>query len=146
WRSWICGCLNSSMASILVNESPTTEFQFHRGLNQRDPLAPYLFILVMESLHLSFSRVINAGIFIGVRVDPSIMISQLFYAYDVVFIGLAINIKKSHLLSVGVPSHFVNEAADLLGCSVMKTPFKSLKLSLMQWSLLEGAFSMVSKM
>nr|GEU67457.1 RNA-directed DNA polymerase, eukaryota, reverse transcriptase zinc-binding domain protein [Tanacetum cinerariifolium] len=129
WRLWIRGCLNSSMASILVNESPTTKFHFHRGLKQRDPLVPYLFILVMESLHLSFSRVIDIGIFTRVRIDPSIMISHLFYADDVVFIGLAINIKKSHLLGVGVPSHFVNEAADLLGCSVMKTPFKYLGIT-----------------
>ncbi|GJT21332.1 RNA-directed DNA polymerase, eukaryota [Tanacetum coccineum] len=87
WRSWIRGCLNSGMASILVNGSPTSEFQFHRGLKQGDPLAPYLFILVMESLHLSFTRVIEAGIFTGVRIDPSTMISHLFYADDVVFIG-----------------------------------------------------------
>ncbi|GJT71875.1 RNA-directed DNA polymerase, eukaryota [Tanacetum coccineum] len=83
----IRGCLNSSMASILVNGSPTSEFQFHRGLKQGGPLAPYLFILVMESLHLYFSRVIDAGIFTGVRIDPSIMISHLFYADDTVFIG-----------------------------------------------------------
>nr|GEV36950.1 putative RNA-directed DNA polymerase, eukaryota, reverse transcriptase zinc-binding domain protein [Tanacetum cinerariifolium] len=118
---------------------------------QGDPLAPYLFILVMESLHLSISRVIDVGIFTGVRIAPSIMISHLFYADDAVFIGewsqenlkgimqmlrcfslmsgLAINIKKSHLLGVGVPSHFVNEATDLLGCSVMKTPFKYLGIT-----------------
>ncbi|GJZ78736.1 RNA-directed DNA polymerase, eukaryota [Tanacetum coccineum] len=65
WRSWIRGCLNSGMASILVNGSPTSEFQFHHGLKQRNPLAPYLFILVMESLHLSFTRVIEASIFTG---------------------------------------------------------------------------------
>nr|GEX18614.1 RNA-directed DNA polymerase, eukaryota [Tanacetum cinerariifolium] len=87
-QAMIRGCLNSSMASILVNGSPTTEFHFHRGLKQGDPLAPYLFILVMESLHLSFSRVIDAGIFTGVRIDPSIMISHLFYADDAVFIGV----------------------------------------------------------
>ncbi|GJW44869.1 RNA-directed DNA polymerase, eukaryota [Tanacetum coccineum] len=74
------------MASILVNGSPTSEFQFHRGLKQGDPLAPYLFILIMESLHLSFSRVIDAGIFTGVRIDSSTMISHLFYADDAVFI------------------------------------------------------------
>ncbi|GJU82120.1 RNA-directed DNA polymerase, eukaryota [Tanacetum coccineum] len=148
WRSWIRGCLNSGMASILVNGSPTSEFQFHRGLKQGDPLAPYLFILVMESLHLSFTRVIEAGIFTGVRIDPSTMISHLFYADDVVFIGewsqdnlkgimhslrcfsllsgLSINIKKSHLLGVGIPASYVNEAASSIGCSVMKAPFKYL--------------------
>nr|GEW44185.1 hypothetical protein [Tanacetum cinerariifolium] len=86
---------------------------------QGDPLAPYLFILVMESLHLSFSRVINAGIFTGVRIDPSIMISHLFYTDDAVFIVI--------FLVWG--SHLVNEAADLLGCSVMKTPFKYLGIT-----------------
>ncbi|GJW08951.1 RNA-directed DNA polymerase, eukaryota [Tanacetum coccineum] len=151
WRSWIRGCLTSSMASILVNGSPTSEFQFHRGLKQGDPLAPYLFILVMESLHLSFSRVIDAGIFTGIRIDPTTMISHLFYADDAVFIGewsqenlngimqmlrcfsllsgLSINIKKSHILGVGIPSSLVNEAASRLGCSVMKVPFKYLGIT-----------------
>nr|GEV22513.1 RNA-directed DNA polymerase, eukaryota, reverse transcriptase zinc-binding domain protein [Tanacetum cinerariifolium] len=32
WRGWIRGCLNSSKASVLVNESLTDEFSFHRGL------------------------------------------------------------------------------------------------------------------
>nr|GFD19165.1 RNA-directed DNA polymerase, eukaryota, reverse transcriptase zinc-binding domain protein [Tanacetum cinerariifolium] len=30
WRGWIQGCLKSSMGSILVNGSPTTEFEFHK--------------------------------------------------------------------------------------------------------------------
>nr|GEY07853.1 RNA-directed DNA polymerase, eukaryota, reverse transcriptase zinc-binding domain protein [Tanacetum cinerariifolium] len=55
WRSWIRGSLSSGKASILVNGSPTSEFHFHRGLKQGDPLVPFLFLLIMESLHLSFS-------------------------------------------------------------------------------------------
>nr|GEW77067.1 zinc finger, CCHC-type [Tanacetum cinerariifolium] len=87
WCSWIQRILNSSMASILVNGSPTKEFQFHRGLKQGDPLAPYLFIIIMESLHLSFSRVIEAGIFTGIKIDSSTTLSRLFYADDAVFIS-----------------------------------------------------------
>ncbi|GKC39288.1 RNA-directed DNA polymerase, eukaryota, partial [Tanacetum coccineum] len=148
WCSWIRGSLNSGMASILVNGSPTSEFHFHRGLKQGDPLAPYLFILIMESLHLSFSRVIDVGIFNGIRIDSSFMLSHLFYADDAVFIGewsqgnlkgiihilrcfsllsgLSINLRKSHLLGVGIPSSCVHEAATSIGCSVMQAPFKYL--------------------
>ncbi|GJU38156.1 RNA-directed DNA polymerase, eukaryota [Tanacetum coccineum] len=138
----------TSMASILVNGSPTKEFKFHRGLKQGDPLAPYLFIIIMESLHLSFSRVIEAGIFTGIKIDSSMTLSHLFYADDAVFIGewsrgnltgimhtlrcfsllsgLSINLKKSQLLGVGIPESQVLEAATLIGCSVLHTPFKYL--------------------
>ncbi|GJZ92833.1 RNA-directed DNA polymerase, eukaryota [Tanacetum coccineum] len=75
------------MASVLVNGSPTVEFQFFRGLKQGDPLAPYLFILVMESLHLSFSRTVDVGIFKGIQIGKDFTLSNLFYVDDAVFIG-----------------------------------------------------------
>nr|GEV20284.1 RNA-directed DNA polymerase, eukaryota [Tanacetum cinerariifolium] len=83
-------------------------------MSSGDPLAPYHFILVMESLHLSVSRVVEAGIFSGIKVDPSLTISHLFYADDVVFIGEWSD-------GVGVPSDLLPEAAVNIGCSVMKT-------------------------
>ncbi|GJX56907.1 RNA-directed DNA polymerase, eukaryota [Tanacetum coccineum] len=125
WRSWITGSLSSGKASVLVNGSPTSEFHFHCGLKQGDPLAPYLFLLVMESLHHSFSRVVEAGFFKGISFNGSTNISHLFYADDAVFIGewssdnlsrvmhalhcfslasgLKLNVHKSHLLGVGIP-------------------------------------------
>ncbi|GJU60430.1 RNA-directed DNA polymerase, eukaryota [Tanacetum coccineum] len=131
WRSWIRGSLVSSKAA-----------------QEGDPLAPFLFILIMESLHLSFSRAIDAGLFTGIKLDSSLSISHLFYADDVVFIGewsngnlsgilnilkcfsllsgLSINLNKSQLLGVGVSDNRVFEAALTLGCSVMKYPFKYL--------------------
>ncbi|GJR84433.1 RNA-directed DNA polymerase, eukaryota [Tanacetum coccineum] len=49
-----------------------------------DPLAPFLFVLVMESFHLAFSRATDAGVFNGIRIGSSLMISHLFYADDAV--------------------------------------------------------------
>nr|GEY74097.1 RNA-directed DNA polymerase, eukaryota, reverse transcriptase zinc-binding domain protein [Tanacetum cinerariifolium] len=148
WSSWIRGSLSLGKASILVNGSLTPEFHLHRGLNQGDPLAPFLFLLIIESLHLSFSRAIKEGIFTGFRVDHSITWFHLFYANDAVFIGewshsnlkgimnilryffllsgMSINIQKSHLLGVGIPDNCFAEAIKSIGCSIMKAPFKYL--------------------
>nr|GEV83139.1 putative reverse transcriptase domain-containing protein [Tanacetum cinerariifolium] len=94
---------------------------------QGDPLAPYLFILVMESLHLSFSKVIDAGIFKGIKIDNSTMISYLFYADDAVFVG------------VGIPNDLIVAAAFTLGCSIMKTPFNYLRVTVGGSSVLINA-------
>ncbi|GKC16652.1 RNA-directed DNA polymerase, eukaryota [Tanacetum coccineum] len=80
------------------------------------PLAPFLFLLIMESLHLSFSRAVEAGIFKGYKIDPSTTLSHLFYADDakVIFLGSVI------------PDNCVAEAAKFIGCLIMKAPFKYL--------------------
>ncbi|GJS04028.1 RNA-directed DNA polymerase, eukaryota [Tanacetum coccineum] len=138
WCKWIRGIFSSAMASILVNGSPTSEFPFYCGLKQGDPLAPFLFILVMESLHISVSKAVNEGVFKGLSIQGSDPISHLFYADDAVFIGewseenlvnlvrildcfylasgLKINLHKSQVLGVGVPRDIVIQGASLIGC------------------------------
>ncbi|GKA10656.1 RNA-directed DNA polymerase, eukaryota [Tanacetum coccineum] len=111
WREWIQGCFSSAMGSILVNGSPTSEFKFHKGLKQGDPLSPFLFILVMESLHLSFNNILNAGLFKGIHIDDSLTLSHLFYADDAIFIG------------IGVSQEEVKAAASIIGCSTFSNPF-----------------------
>ncbi|GJR32202.1 RNA-directed DNA polymerase, eukaryota [Tanacetum coccineum] len=118
WRSWISGCLDSSMGSVLVNGSPTPKFHFYKGLKQGDPLSLFLFILVMESLHISFSRVIASGLFKGVNINNSLTLSHLFYAD-----GLKINLHKSKLMGFGVNKDDVDSVATLVGCSTFYPPF-----------------------
>ncbi|GJZ30560.1 RNA-directed DNA polymerase, eukaryota [Tanacetum coccineum] len=145
WRTWIQSCLRSSRGSILVNGSPTEEFQFFRGLKQGDPLSPFLFILIMESLHISFQRVVDAGLFTGIKINSMVNLSHLFYADDAIFLGqwselnidslvrvldcffrasgLRINMCKSKIMGVNVEDGMVKNAASKLGCLVLKTPF-----------------------
>nr|GEX17760.1 RNA-directed DNA polymerase, eukaryota [Tanacetum cinerariifolium] len=88
WCKWIQGCFSSSRGSIIVNGSPTEEIQFGRGLKQVDPLSPFLFILNMESLHLSFQRIVDAGMFQGIKLDGGLVnLSHMFFANDAVFVG-----------------------------------------------------------
>nr|GEV38254.1 RNA-directed DNA polymerase, eukaryota, reverse transcriptase zinc-binding domain protein [Tanacetum cinerariifolium] len=138
-------CLKSSRGSIIINGSPTEEFQFGKGLKKGDPIAPFLFILIMESLHLSFQRVVDAGLFHGFQLGGSANLSHMFYADDAVFVGqwsegnikslvhvletfnlisgLKINMRKSKIMGVHVNSNKVNMAAQQLGCLVLKAPF-----------------------
>ncbi|GJY31620.1 RNA-directed DNA polymerase, eukaryota, reverse transcriptase zinc-binding domain protein [Tanacetum coccineum] len=68
WCDWIQSCLRSYRGLVIVNGSPTREFQFHKGLKQGDPLSPFLFILIMESRHILVQRVVDAGMFRGAKV------------------------------------------------------------------------------
>jgi len=55
--------MESASVSILVNGSPTKEFKPKRGLRQGDPLAPFLFLIVVEGLTRLMTNASSAGIF-----------------------------------------------------------------------------------
>nr|GEV17373.1 RNA-directed DNA polymerase, eukaryota, reverse transcriptase zinc-binding domain protein [Tanacetum cinerariifolium] len=57
WCAWIQSCLRSSRGSIIINGSPTEEFQFFKGLKQ------------------------------GINLSPLVNLSHMFYADNAVFVG-----------------------------------------------------------
>nr|GEZ57452.1 putative RNA-directed DNA polymerase, eukaryota, reverse transcriptase zinc-binding domain protein [Tanacetum cinerariifolium] len=148
WCAWIQSFLRSLRGSIIINGSPTEEFQFFKGLKQGDPLSPFLFILIIESLHLSFQRVVDAGMFMGIKLSPSLSLSHMFYTNDAVFVGqwydgninilvhvlecfyqvsgLRINMSKSKIMRVHVEDEKVKYVASKCRCLILNTPFSYL--------------------
>nr|GEY26685.1 RNA-directed DNA polymerase, eukaryota, reverse transcriptase zinc-binding domain protein [Tanacetum cinerariifolium] len=102
----------------------------------------------METLHLSFRRILNVGLYNGISINDSFTISHLFYADDVVFVGewkdknihtllnvlkcfylasgLKINLHKSKMMGIGVNMSVVESAVNLIDCSILYSPFNYL--------------------
>ncbi|XP_052623727.1 uncharacterized protein LOC128129070 [Lactuca sativa] len=136
--------LRSGRASVLVNGSPSDEFQIPRGLRLGDPFSPFLFILVMEGLHVALLKAHTANVFRGISINR-IDISYSFYVDDAVLMskwdpknvsrvirilrcvyiasGLKINLQKCKLIVVGVHFAQVNVAARKVGCAPDSCPF-----------------------
>ncbi|XP_058725826.1 uncharacterized protein LOC131597131 [Vicia villosa] len=72
WIKWMdAGVFNSNM-SILVNESPSREFQAQRGLRQGDPLSPFLFTIVSEGLTGLVRQAIRGGVYSGFKISEDV--------------------------------------------------------------------------
>ncbi|GKA45251.1 RNA-directed DNA polymerase, eukaryota, reverse transcriptase zinc-binding domain protein [Tanacetum coccineum] len=149
WRSWIFGCLRSARSSILVNGSPTAEFEISWGLREGDPLSPFLFILAMEGLHALTCKTEELNLYKGASFGRDNMsILHLIYVDDVIFFGewshtnvhhllcvlrcfflisgLKINVHKSSILGVCIFDNEVSNMACNIGCGAAKFPLKYL--------------------
>lgn len=88
WRQWIKECLKSESSSVLVNGIPTFEFPLYRGLRQGDPIAPFLFTLIMEGLNSAISKAIGCNTYKGIQIGENrIHLTYLFFADDSIFFG-----------------------------------------------------------
>ncbi|XP_022020173.1 uncharacterized protein LOC110920261 [Helianthus annuus] len=146
WCMWVRGILQSARSAVLVNGSPTFEFQCHKGLRQGDPLSPFLFLVVMEALACMISKACRIGEFEGVRIyNGGPIVSHMLYADDALILGcwskdnvetinrllrvfhccsgLKINLHKSTLFGMGVVDTEVGYMSSLLGCKVGALPF-----------------------
>ncbi|KAJ9564376.1 hypothetical protein OSB04_000342 [Centaurea solstitialis] len=139
WREWVKGCICTAKVSVLINGSPTKEFNMTKGVRQGDPLAPFLFILAAEGLTVAMKEARRSNLFQGVRFDNSSdEISNFQFADDTIFVGewshanalnlirvlkcfevcsgLKINLYKSRLSGVTVNKEEIAMVARQLKC------------------------------
>jgi hypothetical protein len=76
--------------SVLVNRSPTLEINIQRGLKQGDPLALFIFLLVVEGFSGVMRKAVNLNLFEGFSLGRApVVISHFQYADDTLCIGEA---------------------------------------------------------
>ncbi|KAL2224828.1 UNVERIFIED_CONTAM: hypothetical protein Sindi_2936600 [Sesamum indicum] len=118
---WIEACVTTPSFSVVLNGKPHGFFKGARGLRQGDPLSPYLFVLVMEVLHLGFLQLIDQNeVFSFHWKCDTARVFQLGFADDLLLLcradvdsirvfktgldrfahwsGLRLNLQKSHLI------------------------------------------------
>ncbi|XP_058203083.1 uncharacterized protein LOC131317560 [Rhododendron vialii] len=139
--------------SILINGSPSPEFQTQKGLRQGDPQSPFLFNILGEALNIMLERAKDRNIIKGTKLGSNgVNISHLQLEDDTILFcnndpeemanikrilrcfqlmsGLKINFSKSSLCGVNIPLQATYSLAQIMGCKVEQLPIKYLGLSL----------------
>ncbi|XP_019162015.1 PREDICTED: uncharacterized protein LOC109158583 [Ipomoea nil] len=99
--SLILFSLKESTISVNWNGGKLPPFGVGRGVRQGDPLAPYLFILAMETLSWAIQNEVNKGHWIPYKVARGgTNISHLFFADDLILFGEASEHQLKIILSV----------------------------------------------
>ena len=155
WVSWMKWCVSTASFSILVNGSPAGFFQNSRGLRQRDPLSPYLFVIGMEALSRLLNRAVDGNYLYGSKIADrdgvGSEISHLLYADDTLLFcgankdqlkylgwilmwfealsGLRINLNKSEIVPIGSVDNVLELAVEI-GCGIGSLPSSYLGLPL----------------
>ncbi|GKV27657.1 hypothetical protein SLEP1_g36796 [Rubroshorea leprosula] len=151
WRGWIMECLSTARISVLVNGSPTKEFEVGKGLRQGDPLSPFLFLMIVEGLQGLVQRAIKEEMMHGIEMGKKgLSVSLLQFADDTVIMGrantenirtvkdilkwfelmsgLRINFSKSSIFGYNVSEKWLKGSAGILHCRVGRPPFLYLGL------------------
>ena len=81
WVDLMMECITTISYSILINGEPSHTIHPSRGLRQRDPLSPYIFLLCTEGLHGLLTRAVASSDIRGISIcrnEPRL--THLFFA------------------------------------------------------------------
>ena len=154
WISWIMECVTSASMSVLLNGSPLRPFRMEKGLKKGDPLSPYLFLLVSETLVYILKRAHDLNMIEAVRIGKAkVSLKHLQFADDTLIFapriatcitnyfrildifalmsGLSINYGKSSFITWNLEDQsWARGVAEGVGCIHSRPPFTYLGIPL----------------
>jgi len=115
WIELIKACISTVSYSVIVNDNVCGFFSPTRGIQQEDPLSPYLFIFCMEVLTRTlYKAIVTQKCGIGVKISPKASkIQCLLFAHDSLLFCRT-NLKSCHGLSFVLSNFFI-----ILGSSLI---------------------------
>eukprot|EP00253_Pinus_taeda_P007130 PITA_07130 len=87
WVLWIMILITSTQFSILVNGIPSRPFKLTRGIQQGDPLSPFLFVLMAEGLGRHIKNVLLSHQLKGLSVHNTPANSHQQFVDDTMLFG-----------------------------------------------------------
>jgi len=160
WRQWMRNLLESSKSAVILNGVPSPWINCKRGLRQGDPLSPYLFLLVADTLQALIKS--KPGL-IRHPIAPSLGCVTLQYADDTLIVmrgepqdvihlketlqmfsnatGLNINYHKSTIVPLNLSSSALQTCVQQLQCRVDSFSQNYLGLPLSATKLPVAAFN-----
>lgn len=153
WNCWITGCLDHPHFSIMLNGTSKGFFESSRGIQQGDPLSPFLFTLVVDALSEPMAKAKSRGVIegfpignVGYAINHLHFVngtmcflkaedSQVYLLKDILRIfetisDLKINLLKTTLAGIAVAEEEVLRFARIMECQVDTWPMKYLELPL----------------
>ena len=85
--TWVMSSISSVSFAVLINGVASTFFKSGRGLRQGCPLAPLLFLIVVEGLSRFIHSAQLRGDFQGISFGNNIILSHILFVDDIIMVS-----------------------------------------------------------